>query len=90
MSKLRIYYQVLGAKTFNKEVTSPEEAKAVIDGIADFVNQMIEEGIFPDHCSSAGLEEWDEEEQDWVTWYDEDGYDFDEHLRRYDEEEEEE
>ena len=51
---------------------------------------MIEEGIFPDHCSAAGLEEWDEEEQDWVTWYDEDGYDFDEHLRRYDEEEEEE
>lgn len=81
MSKLRIYYQVLDEITYIKEVKSPEEAKSVIDGIADFVNQKIEKGIFPDHCSTAGLEEWDEEAQDWVTWYDENGYDLDEHFQ---------
>ena len=45
----------------------------IIDSIADFVNQKVDEGAFPDHCSTAGLEEWDEEEHEWMTWYDEDG-----------------
>ena len=80
MGKLRIYYHILGTKPFHKDVASPEEAKAVIDGIADFINQKIEEGIFPDHCSTAGLEYWDEEEQEWLTWYDEDGRDLDEYF----------
>lgn len=80
MGKLRIYYHILGTKPFHKDVASPEEAKAVIDGIADFVNQKVDEGVFPDHCSTAGLEEWDEEEHEWMTWYDEDGLDLDEHF----------
>ena len=80
MEKLRVYYQILGTETYYKEVSSPEEAKTVIDAIASFVNAKVDEGVFPDHCSTAGLEVWDEDEQDWVTWYDEDGLDFDEHF----------
>ena len=80
MGKLRIYYQILGTKPFHKEVSSPEEAKAVIDGIADFVNQKVDERVFPNHCSAAGLEYWDEEEQEWLTWYDDEGYDFFKHF----------
>lgn len=56
MGKLRIYYYILGTKPFHKEVASPEEAKAVIDGIADILNLKVDEGVFPDHCSTAGLE----------------------------------
>lgn len=37
--------------------------------------------MFPDHCSTAGLEEYDEEEKEWMDWYDKNGLDFDEHFR---------
>lgn len=80
MSKMRIYFNILGTKLYHKEVSSPEEAKTIIDAIADFVNAKVEEGVFPDHCSTAGLEEYSEEEKDWVAWYDEDGLDFNEHF----------
>jgi len=78
--KLRVYYNILGAPTYYQEVKSPLEAKLVIDSIADFLNQQVDNGVFPDHCSTAGLEEWDDDEQDYVTWYDEDGLDLDEHF----------
>lgn len=81
MVKLRMYFHILGAKPYYKEVSSVEEAKVMIDAIADFVNAKVAEGTFPDHCSAAGLEEYDEEEKDWMTWYDENGLDFNEHFR---------
>lgn len=82
--KLRVYYIILGVETFYKEVNSPEEAKLVIDSIAEFCNHHINKntGVMKDHCSTAGLEYFDEEEKDWLTWYDDDGYDLDEHFRR--------
>lgn len=78
--KLRIYYTILGAPTYYQEVKSPLEAKLVIDSIADFLNQQVANNVLPDHCSTAGLEEWDDEEQDYLTWYDEDGLDLNEHF----------
>ena len=81
MEKLRVYYFILGTEPYYKEVASPEEAKLVIDSISSFVNAKVDEGIFPDHCSTAGLEVWDDEENDWLTWYDEDGRDFDEYCQ---------
>lgn len=80
MKKLRVYYIILGSKPYYKDVSSPEEAKTIIDAISDFLNVKVYEGVFPDHCSTAGLEVWDEEENDWVTWYDEDGLDLDQHF----------
>lgn len=80
MSKMRMYYYILGTKPYYKEVSFVEEAKIIVDAIADFVNAKIDEGVFPDHCSTAGLEEYDEEEKEWDTWYDENGLDFDEHF----------
>ena len=64
MNKLRMYYHILGTEVYYKEVTSPEEAKTMIDAIADFINTKIYEGVFPDHCSTAGLEYFDEEEEE--------------------------
>lgn len=80
MKKLRMYFIILRTKPYYKEVKSPKEAKIMIDAIADFVNTKVNEGVFPDHCSTAGLEEYDEEEKEWLTWYDKNGLDFDEHF----------
>ena len=79
---LRIYYHILGTKTYYKEVSSAEAAKLMIDAIAQFVNFEVDNGAFPDHCSTAGLEEYDEDDDEWYDWYDEDGYDFDEHFEK--------
>lgn len=85
---MRIYFYILGTKPYYKEVASAEEAKIMIGAIADFVNAKVEEGVFPDHCSTSGLEEYDEEEKEWVTWYDENGYDLDYYLMMESEDEE--
>ena len=80
--KLRIYFLILGTKPFYKSVKSPKEAKLIIDAIADFINFKVDEGFICDHCNTAGLEYFDEEENEWLTWYDEDGNDLDEHFNR--------
>lgn len=86
MAKMRMYFYILGTKPYYKEVLSVEEAKIRIDAIADFANTKVDEGVFPDHCSTAGLEEYDEKEKEWVAWCDENGLDFDEHFRAESEE----
>ena len=78
--KLRVWYKILGTETYYQEVKTPEEAKVVIDSIARFLNTKVEEGVFENHCSAAGREEWDEENEEWCDWYDEEGFDFDEHF----------
>lgn len=79
MEKLRVWYTILGTKTYYQEVKTPEEAKLVIDSIACFLNTKVEEDVFPDHCSEAGLEYFDEEEQWWLEWYSDDGQDINEY-----------
>lgn len=78
--KLRIYYIILGGDTYYKEVSSLEEAKATINNIADFLNFAVDHNILPDHCSTTGLEVYNEEDQEWEEWYDNDGCDLDEHF----------
>lgn len=80
MNELRVYFHILGTEPYHQTVSSVEEAKLVIDSIASFINMKVDEGVFPDHCSTAGLEEYDEDDNEWCTWYDEDGCDFDEHF----------
>jgi len=77
---LRVYFHILGTEPWTKEVSSPEEAKSIIDAIANFVNFQVDNHVFPDHCSSAGLEMWDEDSEEWVEWEDEEGLDFEEHF----------
>jgi hypothetical protein len=82
MKKLRLYYFILGTEPYYREVSSVEEAKIIIDAIADFINKKVEENVFPDHCSTAGLEEYDEDDDEWYDWYDEDGCDFNDFRRK--------
>ena len=83
--KLRVWYKILGTETYYQEVKTPEEAKVVIDSIARFLNTKVEEGVFEDHCSAAGLQYYDTEEGDWLDWHDEEGLDFDEHFEALEE-----
>ena len=66
MSKMRMCFYIVGTEPYYKEVSSVEEAKIMVDAIADFINVKVDEGVFPDHCSTAGLEEYDENEKEWV------------------------
>ena len=86
--KLRVWYIIIGTETYYQEVNTPEEARLVIDSIARFLNTKMKEGVFPDHCSAAGLEVFDTDEKDWVEWYDEEGRDLDEHFEELEEGEE--
>lgn len=79
--KLRIYYHILGTETYYQTVSSITEAKLIIDTIGRFINMKVDEGVFPDHCSVAGLEEYHEDDNEWYDWYDADGNDIDEHFR---------
>ncbi len=89
--KLRMYFTVYFEEhcTYYREVSSPEEAWKAIDAIAEFMNFSVSSGVIPDHMSFAGLEVFDEEEHDWVDWYDpETGLDFDEYLEEKEKENE--
>lgn len=77
---LRVCFLILGTEPWTKEVSSPEEARSIINTIANFVNFQVDNHVFPDHCSSAGLEMWDEDNEEWVDWCDDDGLDFEEHF----------
>ena len=79
---LRVYFLILGTNPWTKEVSSPEEARSIIDTIANFVNFQVDNHVFPDHCSTAGLEMWDEDSEEWVDWYDDEGFDFEEHFEQ--------
>lgn len=68
MAKIRMCFYILGTKPYYKEVSSVEEAKTMIDAISDFVNAKVDEGVFPDHCSTAGIEEYDEKTNEWVEF----------------------
>lgn len=84
--QLRVSYLVLGAPAYYQSVKSPEEARLAINSIAGFMNQMVENGTFPDHCSTASLEYFDKDEEDWLEWEDEYGYTLDEHFENLEEE----
>lgn len=81
MSKMRMYFNILGTKPYFKEVSSLKEAKTIMDTMISFVSAKINEGIFPAHALYAGLVEYSEKEKDWMEWY-KDGLDFYEYCQK--------
>lgn len=86
MSKLRVcHIPQLGVDaTFKVEVNSVVEAKKVMDLLSCYDLFQLEHKIKPDFSNICMLQQWNEEEQDWVCWETEtdDGYfdDVDEYL----------
>lgn len=70
--KLRIsHFPQIPCKPFIVEVKSLEEAKLISDTLANYDLFQYENNIKPDYCNGTVLEEWDEDEQEWLDWCDE-------------------
>jgi hypothetical protein len=76
--ELRVWWipQVSG-KPFHVAVGSPEEAKKVLDTLAQYDIFQFANNIKGDYCNVGGLECFNQEgagtayEQEWAEWYDE-------------------
>lgn len=77
MKKLRIcHFPQIPCEPFIVPVKDLEEAKKILDVLADYDIFQFENKIKPDYCNMTTLEEWDEKEQDWID------YDLDEHYEQ--------
>jgi hypothetical protein len=63
--------QVPSRNPFHLPVRSPEEAKAILNALAEYDLYQWKHRIKPDYSSVAGLEVFDAGE--WTEWYDDDG-----------------
>lgn len=63
---------------FYRHVGSVQEAKKILDLLADYDIYQLEHNIKPDYSNAGGLERFDGDE--WVTWTNEDGFDLDEYF----------
>lgn len=71
MKKLRVcHFPQIPCKPFIVEVKNLEEAKKIFDVLANYDLFQYDNKIKPDYCNMTVLEEWDEEENDWLSWCD--------------------
>jgi len=69
--KLRVcHFPMIPGESFNVEVKSIEEAKKVMDVLGNYDLFLEEQRIRGDYSNVSFLEGYSEEEQDWVTWMD--------------------
>jgi hypothetical protein len=70
--KLRVsHFPQVPCKPFIVSVDSLKEARKIFDVLAEYDIFQFENRIKPDYCNATVLEQWDEEEQEWLSWYDE-------------------
>lgn len=70
--KLRVsHYPQIPCKPFVISVESLKEAKKIFDVLADYDLFQFNNKIKPDYANATVLEYWDEEEQEWLSWCDE-------------------
>lgn len=82
MSKLRVWHiPQVPMKAFHVSVESPDEAIKILDVLAHYDLFQFENRVKPDYSSAQGLEEFNEETQEWDEWYSEDGLDIREYER---------
>ena len=80
--KLRVWWipQVGIENTFYVEVKTAEDGKKLLDVLACYDLFQLENNIKPDFSNAGGLSVWNEEEQEWLDWYSEDGAELDEYF----------
>lgn len=70
--KLRVsHYPQVPCKPFIVEVSSLEEARKIFNVLADYDYFQYKERIKPDYANATCIEEFDNDEQDWISWCDE-------------------
>lgn len=71
MKKLRVcHFPQVPCEAFVVEVKDLNEAKKIMDTLANYDNFQFRNNIKPDYSNICILEEWDEENQEWVSWSD--------------------
>lgn len=86
--QLRVYWiPQVPMKSFNILVKSLEEARLLLDVLAEYDIFQFNNRIKPDFCNAGGLQIWDDSldpdknGERWCDWYDEEtGMDFDEYC----------
>jgi len=72
MKKLRVcHFPQIPCEPFIIKVSSLEEAKLLFDVLANYDSFQYSHKIKPDYANMTVLEEFDEEEKEWVSWIDE-------------------
>lgn len=72
MKKLRVsHFPQIPCKGFVVEVEDLKQAKKICDVLANYDLFQYENRIKPDYCNATVIEEFDEEEQEWMSWCDE-------------------
>ncbi len=70
--KLRIWWiPQVPMKAFRVEVETPQEAKKLLEILANYDIFQFENKIKPDYSNVGGLESYDQESKEWSDWYDE-------------------
>ena len=70
--KLRVFHQIIGvSKIFTQEVETEEEALAVYNAIADTMLFLYGRNVIGDYDNVIGVEMYDEDDAEWVAYYDE-------------------
>ena len=78
MHKLRVWWiPQVPMTTFYVEVDSVSEGVKIMDVLADYDRFQFENKVKPDYCNAGGLQQWNEEEQEYEDWY----IDFDIEIR---------
>lgn len=75
--KLRVYHipQIgSGCPTFHIPVETVEEGKKMLDVLSCYDLFQLENHSKPDYSNANGLEMFDENEQEWVSWEDEETF----------------
>lgn len=75
---------------FTVDVKNIDEAKLLLDTLANYDLYQLENRIKPDFSNVGGLRVWDENSDgeglaDWVEWMDDDGNDIDQHFEALEE-----
>ena len=89
--KLRIsHVPQVPCKAFEVEVKTLEEAKKIMDVLANYDLFQFENKIKPDYCNMTFLEEYCEEDSEWCDWMDDETgiCDLDEYFEFINEEDE--
>jgi len=74
--------QVPMSNPFTVDVKNIDEAKLLLDALANYDLYQFENKIKPDYCNVGGLRTWDENSDGennagWIEWMDENGNDID-------------
>lgn len=83
--QLRVWWiPQIPMQPFHVPVRDIEQANFLLSALAKYDLFQLEHNIKPDYSNAGGLEVF--EDGEWCEWYDEEGYDIDQHFLRLREE----